>query len=457
MSEQQKGRGGRGGGKGPRKQRGKGRPHQGPNSSSHKSPPKGSGKGAGRAPQGGGAPKKLARGTICVDGNSERWLRRGFPWVYPKEVTARGPGLKVGSPVEILSSAGVTLGRGVWDDGWIAARLFRRDKGPIDRELLLKRLRIARGLREQVVDPGTTAYRLVNAENDQLPGIRVDVFGPHVLISLDSPSLVPLLEDLQWALRELLDCRGIYLAWRPDPRDSFSSDSAPIPPGLLSGHPHKGPLRVTEREIACLVDLTGETTVGIFLDMRENRAFLEPHWGGKRVLNLFAHTGFFSVVAAMHGASEVVSVDLSGPYLDRAEENFVANELDPGLHTFIESDVRRALDRFRRREEQFDIAILDPPSFSHGPEGVLSLKRDYPTLVASTLRVISEGGWLVGALNLGEVSPRDFHTMVLKGAEKAGVGLQLIYEGGQGPDFPAHVNFPEGRYLKFGVWRVVPA
>jgi 23S rRNA (cytosine1962-C5)-methyltransferase len=193
----------------------------------------------------------------------------------------------------------------------------------------------------------------------------------------------------------------------------------------------------------------------MFLDMRSNRAWLENYWGGKRVLNLFAHTGFFSVVAAMHGASEVTSVDLSGHYLDRAEQNFVANELDPTTHSFIEGDVRKVLDRFRRKDERFDIAILDPPSFSHGPEGVLSLKKDYPGLVGSTLRVIEEDGWLVAALNLGEISPRDFHTMVHKGAQKAGFALQLIFEGGQGPDFPAHVDFPEGRYLKFGVWRKV--
>jgi 23S rRNA (cytosine1962-C5)-methyltransferase len=402
-------------------------------------------------------PKQLStpRNGVIVEGGSERWLKRGFQWVYPNELLAKQNGLKPGKHVDIVSQSGENLGRGIWDDGWISVRRFLNKSAAIDQALFSDRITTARNLREQIIDEKTTAYRLVNAENDGLPGIRIDMFGAHALISLDSPSLLSILEDLTTALETVMDTRGVYLAWRPDPRDSFDPKTAPKPPGLISGHPHKGPLRVTERGVACLVDLHGDKSVGIFLDMRSNRAWLENHWGGKRILNLFAHTGFFSVVAAMHGASEVTSVDLSGHYLDRAEQNFIANELDPTPHSFIEGDVRKVLDRFRRKEERFDIAILDPPSFSHGPEGVLSLKKDFPTLVSSTLKVIQEGGWLVAALNLGEISPRDFHAMVHKGAQKAGFALQLIFEGGQGPDFPAHVDFPEGRYLKFGIWRKV--
>jgi len=390
---------------------------------------------------------------VVVEGGSERWLKRGFQWVYPNEIVAKKSGLKPGDHVDIISQNGGVLGRGIWDDGWISVRRFLDSSGVIGEDLFLTRIKTAQSLRAQVVDEKTTAYRLVNGENDGLPGIRIDMFGAHALISLDSPALLSILGVLTTALEKVMTTRGVYLAWRPDPRDSFDPKSAPKPPGLISGHPHKGPLRVTERGVACLVDLHGEVSVGIFLDMRSNRAWLEDHWGGKRVLNLFAHTGFFSVVAALHGASEVTSVDLSKHYLDRAEQNFIANDIQPDPHSFIEGDVRKVLDRFRRKGESFDIGILDPPSFSHGPEGVLSLKKDYPSLVGSTLKVIDDGGWLIAALNLGEVSPRDFHTMVHKGAQKAGFALQLIFEGGQGPDFPAHVDFPEGRYLKFGIWR----
>ena len=390
-----------------------------------------------------------------VDGHSERWLRRGFPWVYPKELAGRGKGIKTGSSIRILSEQGKCLGTGIFDEGWIAVRRFRLDDGPLDTSFFRKRLRQAKALRDGLIETNTSAFRLAHGENDGLPGIRLDAYEAHYRLSLDSPSLLSILEPLCDAIEAELDSRAIYLAWRPDPRDRFKASSAPRPPGLIRGHGHKGPLRVSERGINCLVDLHGEISVGLFSDMRDNRTWLEPSWGGQRVLNLFAHTGFFSVAAAMHGASEVVSVDLSEAYLDRAEANFVANQLDPAGHLFLRQDVRKALDRFRRQGERFSRIILDPPSFSHGPEGVMSLKRDYPGLVSSSLRVLSENGWFIGALNLGEVSPKDFHGWVRDGAQKAGVQLQLIFEGGQAADFPASTSFPEGRYLKFGVWRRV--
>ncbi len=390
-----------------------------------------------------------------VDGHSERWLRRGFPWVYPKELTGRGKGIKAGTVVQIQSAQGTCLGTGLFDQGWIAVRRFRPDHGKLDTAFFRRRLRQAKALRDALIEPNTTAFRLVNGENDGLPGIRIDVYGAHYRLSFDCPCLLSILDALCDAIETDFETRAIYLAWRPDSRDAFQEKSAPRPPGLIRGHGHKGPLRVSERGIDCLVDLHGKVSVGLFSDMRDNRAWLESAWGGQRVLNLFAHTGFFSVVAAMHGASEVISVDLSEAYLDRAEANFMANQIDPASHEFLKEDVRKILDRYRRQGEKFDRIVLDPPSFSHGPEGVMSLKRDYPGLVSSSLKVLSPSGWFIGALNLGEVSPKDFHGWVRDGAQKAGVELQLVFEGGQSGDFPANTSFPEGRYLKFGVWRRV--
>lgn len=399
-------------------------------------------------------PRKTPKGSaVVVNGYSEGWLKQGFPWVYPAEVVARPHGLKPGKRVSLADARGEHLGEGIWDEGFVAVRRFRTDKGPIDRALLDERIVQAQALRDAVVEHDTTAYRLVNGENDGLPGVRVDVYGHYAVISLDSPSLEGLLGPLCDVLEQRLGPRGIHLAWRPDPREP-EARAVVQQAGPLRGHPAPSDIRVTERGVGCLVRPGAGKDIGLYTDMRSNRAWLEPTWGGQRLLNLFAHTGMFSVCAAMAGATETVSVDLSEAYLDRAQANFRTNQLDPDQHTFIEGDVRRVLDRFRRTDERFGRVLLDPPSFSHGPEGVLATKRDYPRLVSASLRVTEPDGWFIGALNLGEVNPRDFHGMVRDGARKAGRRLQLLFEGGQAPDHPAAVDWPEGRYLKFGVWRV---
>ncbi len=399
--------------------------------------------------------KKPARRTraVVVNGYSAGWLRQGFPWVYPKEVVHRPKGCAPGRIVALEDEQGQDLGAGVWDEGWISVRRFREDAGKVDRELLRGLLEQARALRDQVVDSGTTAYRLVAGENDGMPGIRVDVYGHFLVVSLDSPSLQALLEPLCDLLEEQLSPRGIFLAWRPDPRETSTDRGREA--GLIRGRAPTSDVRVTERGLACMVRPGAGKDIGLYTDMRDNRAWLEPFWGGKRVLNLFAHTGFFSVAAAARGATEVVSVDLSEAYLDRAEAHIVANEQDPGAHTFLAQDVRKALDRFRRQSDLFDVVLLDPPGFSHSGEGLWSAKKDYPRMVTSCLRVLEPGGWLVAALNVGEVSPRDFHGYLRQGGQKAGRRLQLIYEGGQACDHPGAMHFPEARYLKFAVYRAL--
>ena len=91
--------------------------------------------------------------------------------------------------------------------------------------------------------------------------------------------------------------------------------------------------------------------VGLYSDMRDVRAWLEPHWDGRRVLNLFAYTGMFSVAAARHGATEVHTVDLAAPCLDRARANFERNGLPTDAHIFDQADALRALDARRRKGE----------------------------------------------------------------------------------------------------------
>lgn len=394
-------------------------------------------------------------GVWSVNGYSTEWLGKGFPWVYPKEVVARGKA--AGPTVELRAIDGRVLGRGVPDEGWIAARVYRHDEGPLDRDHLWGLLDRAAALREIVIPPDTTAYRLIHGENDGLPGLRIDWWDHAATVVLDSPAVAFLLDDVVAWLIERRDPRSIHLCYRPDPRDERDFSQVEPAPGLIHGHDLRAEVRVIERGAAFLVRPWEGPDVGLYTDMRAVRAWLEPHWGGTAVLNTFAYTGAFSVVAALGGASEIVTVDLAGPALERAEANFVANELDPSQHAFVEADTFKVLDRLRRQGRRFDRIILDPPSFSHGPGGsTWSAKRDYPRLVAAAFRVCAPGGWVIAASNHGQTSPRDFRGYIVDGARKASVRAQELAWLGQSADVPAATWFPEGRYLKVGVWRALP-
>lgn len=373
---------------------------------------------------------------------STGWLKRGFPWVYPAEVV-RGR-VEVGQPVRLRGEGGADLGVGVGDSGWISVRRFRREEGPIDDAWLGSRVAAAHR-RRAAVEPDTTAYRLVNAENDDLPGLRVDVWGRHVVITMDSPSLGGLVPGLVRGVESAIGGMGsVWLAERRDPRDVARPAAAVR---CLSGDAED--VVVTELGVQYVVRPSLGKDAGLFTDMASNRAWLARHWGGARVLNLFAHTGAFSVSARANGAAELVSVDLSEGYLARARRNFEINGLDAG--ELLAEDAFKVLDRFRRQGRSFDRVVVDPPGFSHSEAGAWQGEKEWPRLAAACLRVIAPGGWLIAASNLGSQSPKAFGGALQEGAERAGRELRLIHEGTPGADHPAALHFPESRYLKFWV------
>ncbi len=378
-------------------------------------------------------PDRTAAGAVTVNAYSASWLRRGFSWVYPAEVLGGRPA--PGERVRVRAEDGTPLGQGIADDGWIAVRLLAEADGDFETGLT-RRVQAALSRRIPV---DSTARRLVNAENDDLPGIRVDDYAGHAVITLDSPSLdavVPLVQ-------KVLDAPSLVATYRRDPRDAGKT---PVTRAVAGDDP--GEIEVVELGLRYAVRPAMGKDAGLFTDMRELRRWLAPWWTGRRVLNLFAHTGAFSVSAAAHGALRVDSVDLSGPHLARARRNFELNSLDALAHGFWTEDGFKALDRLRRTGQLHDVVVVDPPGYSRSEEGSWQGEKDWPRLAAACLRVLSPGGWLVACSNLGTQSPRQFAGALSQGAERAGRRLRVVHEACPPPDHPAALHFPESHYLK---------
>lgn len=401
-----------------------------------------------RGPRSEGGNRPARKGELVVNGHSSEWLRKGFPWVYPQEVVAGER--TAGGEVLVRDGRGTVLGRALTDDGWLAARVFRHDEGPLDQAWLDGVLDRALALRRALFDDQTTGWRLCNAENDGLPGVRIDHWAGHAVIHLDRPGLGRLVPNLVAWLQDN-GFASAHLCYRQDPRDQPNHGGPQ--PGLLFGDAPEE-LEVLEDGLRLGVRPAEGPDVGVYADMREVRRFLSRHWRDTRVLNTFAFTAAFSVAAIHHGARQVVSVDLSQGSLDRGCDNVRRNRDDPDAFAWWVEDTFKALDRLRRTGEQFDRIILDPPSFSRSSEGVWSAKKDYPRLFAAALRVAAPDAWIIAANNTGDLSPREFSGLLSAGARKANRPYQELARLGQAPDYPAASWFPEGRYLKVHVVRV---
>ncbi len=122
---------------------------------------------------------------------------------------------------------------------------------------------------------------------------------------------------------------------------------------------------VREGGLEFKINLFDYVDTGLFLDHRKTRKMVQDEAAGKDFLNLFCYTGSFSVYAAAGGATSTASVDLSNTYLEWAEENFEINGLRSGNHQFIASDAIWFLESIAVQGPRFDLAVVDPPTYSN--------------------------------------------------------------------------------------------
>lgn len=196
-----------------------------------------------------------------------------------------------------------------------------------------------------------------------------------------------------------------------------------IAPSLISGDATLGPIAIVrEAGVQYQIDFSAGYSHGLFLDQRANRALLRRA-APRKVLNTFAYTCSFSVVAALAGA-ETLSVDLSKKSLDRGRENFVLNDLPvdapqtgagkgtEARHRFIADDVLEVLPRLARRGEKFDAIILDPPTFSRGNQGrKWQVEQDMEALFLVALDLTTPSARILLSTNCTKLDPATLERM----------------------------------------------
>jgi len=214
--------------------------------------------------------------------------------------------------------------------------------------------------------------------------------------------------------------------------------------GVLAGEEPPARISIVEDGARFIVDVLHGQKTGFFLDQRETRARLRVLARDRRVLNAFAYTGAFAVVAALGGARDIVSVDSSRLALALAEAAWTANALPP-TGRFVAEDVFEFL---RAGDERWDLVVLDPPPFVRRRRDLGPGLRGYKDVNLHAFRRLAPGGLLVTSSCSQHLSRADFREVVAAAAADAGRGAQVIAEWGHPPDHPVALAHPEGGYLK---------
>lgn len=274
---------------------------------------------------------------------------------------------------------------------------------------------------------GTDAHRLFSGGDGWVERLAQDAIISHK--TAGSPDAIR--DELaEWSAANGWQPRRIF--GKPLPRQNEDRD----PPVLLSGDstlPLIGEVR--ENGVRYGLDFVAGYSAGLFLDQRMNRTFLRSK-APKRLLNTFAYTCSFSVVAALAGA-ETVSIDLSKKSLDRGRANLVLNDLDPTAgHRFLADDVLEVLPRLARRGEKFDAIVLDPPTFSRGNKGRRwQVGQHLEDLVIAAMEVAALSAHILISTNCTTIQHADLERVArfaLKFHRRPGD----LHREAQPPDFP---------------------
>ena len=162
---------------------------------------------------------------------------------------------------------------------------------------------------------------------------------------------------------------------------------------------------VTENGASFRVHVLKGQNHGLFLDMAEGREWVrkmvrdyaadQPRL---KVLNLFAYTCAFSVVALQAGAKQVVNVDMSHGAMAIGQQNHPLNGISTGA-TFLMHDIFKTWGKITR-SGPYGLVVVDPPSYQ---KGSFIATKDYAKLMRRLPELLAPGGYALLCLNAPEL------------------------------------------------------
>jgi len=394
-------------------------------------------------------------GTVFLRPGREKPVLQRHPWVFSGAIGRVDGEPLDGDIVTIVDRQGRFLARGYYNrHSQISVRLLSWvEDESLSGDFWRERIRASIARRSDLlVDPHTTACRLIYAESDLLPGLIADRYGDVLVLQALTLGIDRRKQDVAALLAELTSPSGIYERSDADVRTLEHLDPSC---GPLWGDVPPGEILIKEFGHRFSVDVHAGQKTGFYLDQRINRQLLTHYAQGREVLNAFAYSGGFAVYARSAGAASVVNVDTSEPALDLARRNLELNGYQHGEDEYIVGDVFNVLRTFRDAGRQFDLIVLDPPKFAYSRSQVDGACRGYKDINLLALKLLRPEGILFTMSCTGLVSADLFQKVVFGAALDAHRDVQILQRLSQAPDHPILLTFPEGEYLKGLVCRVV--
>ncbi len=404
----------------------------------------------------------MAEAVLVIQPGREKPILHRHPWVFSRAVAAVYGSPEPGDLVTVTTQDGAFLARGYWNPhSQIRVRLLTWQDEPVDESWWQRMLAQAAAARAHLSQGRTGGFRVVNAENDFLPGLVVDRYGDFLVMQALTLGIDRRKNQLADILAGLLQPDGIYERSDVDIR---SKEGLKLETGVLWGQPPPERIVMIEDGLRFQVDIRRGHKTGFYLDQRENRRLVQELVARHQttqsddlsLLNLFSYTGSFGLHALAAGAARVINVDSSREALELAEQNVLLNYPERADRCkFIQGNVFRYLRDQVSEGQQYDMVVLDPPKFAQSANQVEKALSGYKDINWNAFRLVKPGGWLLTFSCSGAVSPDLFQKVVFGALADSGRQAQVVRHLGPGDDHPVALTFPEGAYLKGLLLRVL--
>jgi 23S rRNA (cytosine1962-C5)-methyltransferase len=388
----------------------------------------------------------------------------GHDWVFSSEVLKTFGKPADGDVISLKDGKDHLIGSAIYNSkSQIVARRFSRRKQGLDLDFFSRRIAQAAEYRvRRGIDP--KVCRVVWSESDGLPGVIIDRYDDFFVLQTLTLAMDMRRELIARAMVDIMGAKNIIErndaqvrgAEGLEPRIGVLEGAAPSAPiiieinGMRSFDSAQGKLRAS---LQLEVDPMGAQKTGFYLDQLPNYSIVASYAKGRQVLDCFSNQGAFALACARAGAAEVTAVEASAENIEAARRNAERNKLSVN---WAEKDVFQFLRAAEKSSVQYDLIVLDPPSFTKAKGGLRDALRGYRELHVRAFKLLSKDGLLATFSCSHHVSETAFAQTIAEALVDARRSARKIRRFEQAPDHPVLPTIPETEYFKGFLLEMVP-
>lgn len=377
--------------------------------------------------------------TIILKKGKEKSVQNFHPWLFSGAILKQDDNIDDGAIVNVFANDQTFLCCGMYHKSSIAVRVLTTRQETIGQSFWDDKIQKAFELRNRlgfIENPHITAYRLIHGEGDGISGLIIDIYNSTAVLQSHVAGIFKQRELISNALLSVFQHTLTCIYDKSDDHFFTNHESR-----FLSGNQKEDV--VLENGLKFYINWEEGQKTGFFNDQRENRKLLQSFCNGKKIINLFAYTGGFSVYALKAGALFVHSVDSSAKAQQWALQNIELNDLKD--HTFFCEDV---FDFIKKSTDEYQVWIVDPPAFAKRLDAVARATIGYRNLNYAVFKKAAPGSIVMTFSCSQAVDKQLFQKIIFQAAQQAGRNVKIIGLLSQPADHPVSIYHPEGEYLK---------